>query len=79
MKEKTNSLFDEANPTESLVTAAAFADLLQVSKRTLFRLRAKGILPSPVEISTNIIRWHRDDIRNYISELGLRKPRSRDR
>jgi predicted DNA-binding transcriptional regulator AlpA len=51
--------------------------MLRVSKRTLFRLRAKGVLPAPVEISTNIIRWRGEDVLVYLHNLSLRKPRAR--
>jgi predicted DNA-binding transcriptional regulator AlpA len=58
-----------------LITADAFAALLQVSKRTLFRLRAKGVLPTPVEISTNTIRWRTADVTDYLKNLRTRKAR----
>ena len=60
-----------------LVTSDGFAELLQVSKRTLFRLRAKGVLPAPVEISTNIIRWRSEDVQAYLNGLQPRKARAR--
>jgi predicted DNA-binding transcriptional regulator AlpA len=57
------------------LAAADLAALLRVSKRTLFRLWAKGALPAPVEISTNIIRWRAADVRRYLDGLATRQPR----
>jgi predicted DNA-binding transcriptional regulator AlpA len=58
-------------PGQPLLTVDDVAALLQVSRRTVFRLRARGLLPVPVEISTNIIRWRAEDLRAYVA--GLRK------
>ena len=41
------------------ITARQFATLLRISTRTLFRLRARGCIPDPVQISTNTIRCAR--------------------
>jgi predicted DNA-binding transcriptional regulator AlpA len=57
------------------LTANEFATILKVSKRTLFRLRARGALPAPVEIATNIVRWRSADVRAYLDGLRIRKPR----
>jgi predicted DNA-binding transcriptional regulator AlpA len=60
-----------------LFTPDDVASLLKVSKKTVFRLRAGGLLPPPVELSTNLIRWRADDIHRFIAELKVRKPRRR--
>jgi predicted DNA-binding transcriptional regulator AlpA len=57
------------------VTASEFASILKISKRTLFRLRARGDLPAPVEIATNIVRWRSSDVNAYVAGLKTRKPR----
>jgi predicted DNA-binding transcriptional regulator AlpA len=59
---------------KELLTGEDLAGLLQVSVRTLFRLRARGVLPAPVEISTNIVRWRMADVRAYLDGL---QPRAR--
>jgi predicted DNA-binding transcriptional regulator AlpA len=64
-------------PPDEFLTPDALAGLLKVSKRTIFRLRAKALLPDPVEISTNIIRWRASDVRNYLDTLRPRKARPR--
>jgi len=74
----------QKTPTESatiflaeFLTAKEFARLLSISKRTLFRLRAKGRVPEPVEVSTNIIRWRACDIQVYLDGLKPRRIRRR--
>ena len=62
--------------TQELLTGSQFAAILIVSKRTLFRLRARGgDFPPPVELATNTIRWRAADVRAYIDTLKIRKPR----
>jgi predicted DNA-binding transcriptional regulator AlpA len=58
-----------------LLTPDDVADLLKVSKRTVFRLRAAGLLPPPLELTTNLIRWRAEDIRRFIGDLRERKVR----
>ena len=61
--------------TAEFLTSDEFARILRVSKRTLFRLRARGDLPIPVEIATNIVRWRSSDVRGYLASLKNRQPR----
>jgi predicted DNA-binding transcriptional regulator AlpA len=62
---------------QEFVTADQIAALMKISKRTLFRLRAKRVLPDPVVISTNCLRWRLSDILAYFDDLKPRKPRRR--
>lgn len=77
----TDPIVCPAQPPASLsaqfVTAAEFASILRISRRTLFRLRARGDLPAPVSVSTNIVRWRACDVRAYLDALAIRKPRRR--
>ena len=59
--------------TNELLTAEEFARVLVVSKRTLFRLRSKNLIPSPVVISAKIVRWRASDIQAYLDGLPQRK------
>jgi len=63
--------------TSELITPAELAAILKVSKRTVFRMRAKGALPPAYELTTNLIRWRSTDIQEYIRDLRIRKPRGR--
>jgi predicted DNA-binding transcriptional regulator AlpA len=53
-------------PPKELINAADFAAMLGVTKRTLFRLRAKKAIPMPLRISNGIIRWRLKDVRAFL-------------
>lgn len=53
-------------PCSGLLTAGDLARLLQVSRRTLWRLLAAGLLPRPIALSGRLRRWLRDDIEHWI-------------
>lgn len=59
-----------------LFTAAQVAALLQVSVRTLWRMRSGGQVPSPVQIGGNV-RWRRSDVLRWI-EGGCQKGEARE-
>jgi len=48
------------------VTARQFAIMLQVSKRTLWRLRSAGKIPRPMRVG-GIVRWKLDDILQWMA------------
>ena len=50
-----------------LITAEQVAAMLQVSPRTVWRLRSSGKLPKPVEIGGSV-RWNSEQIQRWISE-----------
>ncbi len=64
-----------------LLTAEQLAGLLQVSERTVWRLRSAGKLPTPMEIGGSI-RWHTESVRRWIEDgcptLPARKKRHGD-
>lgn len=49
-----------------VVTAAQLAIMLQVSKRTLWRMRSSGKLPSPMRVG-GIVRWRLNDVTSWIN------------
>ena len=53
-------------PPKELINADDFAEILGVSKRTLFRLRAKKAIPLPLKISNGIVRWRAKDVRAFL-------------
>jgi prophage regulatory protein len=55
-----------------LINAQAFAKMLSISERTLYRLKSTGELPKPVILGGSV-RWRLEDIRRWIS-LGCPKP-----
>ena len=50
-----------------MMTADELADTLCISKRQVWRLKAKGDIPKPVTIGTSV-RWRRSDILEWIAE-----------
>ncbi len=59
-----------------LIPAAEVARMLQVSARTLWRLRSAGQLPAPVRLG-GTVRWRLDEVRKWIAE-GCRVPTGGD-
>jgi len=49
-----------------MMTADELAETLCISKRQVWRLKAKGDLPKPVNIGTSV-RWRRSDILEWIA------------
>lgn len=47
------------------LTAEQLAQLLQVSKRTVWRMRSASQIPQPYQIGGNV-RWLREDIENWL-------------
>ena len=72
--------FAEVNAAEVgeplLITAADLARLLQVSTRTLWRMRSAGDLPEPVRFG-GTVRWRLGEIRKWIGE-GCPRAQSRE-
>lgn len=69
----TAALHNGPAPPPEFISAEDIAAILSVSIRTVFRLRARGVLPAPVEVSRNIVRWRRSAIQTYLDSLKDRK------
>jgi excisionase family DNA binding protein len=50
-----------------LIPAEKVADLLGISKRTLWRLLSAGRLPEPVRLGS-IVRWNKDELQEWIDK-----------
>jgi predicted DNA-binding transcriptional regulator AlpA len=62
-----------------LITADQVAALLQVSARTVWRLRSAGKLPKPVEVGGSV-RWNSEQMRKWIVEgCPVEQPRQNGR
>lgn len=59
-----------------LITAQEFADLMQLSVRTLWRLSSAGQIPEPVRIG-GAVRWRRADVTFWV-EQGCPAPQPRE-
>jgi predicted DNA-binding transcriptional regulator AlpA len=54
-----------------LIDAAEFARMLSVSKPTIWRMRDDGKLPSAITLTSQCIRWRREDVLSWI-DAGCR-------
>jgi prophage regulatory protein len=50
-----------------LLTAADLADLLQVSVRTVWRLRSSASIPLPLRIRGSV-RWNREEVERWLEQ-----------
>jgi prophage regulatory protein len=57
--------------SEQLLTIQEVADLLKVSKRTVWRWLRQGRLPVPIRCSERCIRWQASVVRAYLKALPL--------
>lgn len=48
-----------------LLTAEQLSERLQVSTRTLWRMRSAGTLPAPVRLGS-AVRWRSEEIENWV-------------
>jgi prophage regulatory protein len=64
-------------PEPLLITAHELARLLNISTRSLWRLRSAGDIPSPVRLGSSV-RWRIDDVTKWIAD-GCPKPLDDDR
>lgn len=49
------------------LTARQFAKILQVSLRTLWRMRSAGTLPQPLRLG-GVVRWRKRDVDQWIAD-----------
>lgn len=49
-----------------LVDISQVAHALQVSRRTVWRLVSRGMLPQPIRLSPRLVRWRVDDLARLI-------------
>lgn len=50
-----------------LLTAVQLAELLNISERTLYRLKSRGSLPAPIQLGGSI-RWRRTEILQWVAD-----------
>lgn len=62
-----NETKQSTQTTEKLLTAQAVAELLSLSKRTVFRMKASGLICPCVRVGQGAIRWRQSDIEKWIS------------
>lgn len=65
MNSEDNRPPDRGADGHLLATPQQVADLLQVSTRSLWRMRNAGKLPPPVKLGASV-RWRRDEIEHWV-------------
>lgn len=73
--EQTNGQPPEETGSTRLLSADKLAERLDISVRTLWRLRAVGKLPAPIRLGGSV-RWRLDTIQSWI-EAGCPATESR--
>jgi len=53
--------------TERLLTAQAVGEMLNLSKRAVFRMRSTGLICSPIRVGAGAIRWRQSDVEKWIA------------
>lgn len=53
---------------DQLLTTNEVARLLRVSRVTLWEWRRKGLVPPPIKVGLNRLRWRAQDVRNYLNQ-----------
>ena len=53
--------------TEKLLRAVDVGQILNLSKRQVFRMKSAGLICSPVKVGAGAIRWRQSDIEKWIS------------
>lgn len=60
---------EEATGLPLLIKAAEVARILNVSERTLWRLKSAKKIPEPVRLG-GIVRWKRTEIESFVASLS---------
>lgn len=60
----------ETEPLQELLTSREVAVLLAVSRRTLWRMVARGEVPEPIRYNRKLVRWKSSDIARYLDSLS---------
>jgi prophage regulatory protein len=58
--------------TEMLLTVEDLADLLSLSRRTVWRWLNDGRLPVPLRLSPRVVRWRASDVQQFLDRKGDR-------
>ncbi len=64
-KTEDRAPFDQS---PELVTAAQLAKLLNVSVRTIWRMRDLAELPAPIALAGRLVRWRLASVRKFLAE-----------
>ena len=57
---------------EQLMDATRVAEMLCISKRTLYRLIAEGLFPQPIKLGA-VSRWRSSEVSAFIERSSMRR------
>jgi len=60
----------DAQQKNEWLTAANLAEMLHMSRRTIWRMAATGQLPAPARLSARSTRWSRAAVEARLAELA---------
>ena len=60
-------------PNQDFWSANQLAQLIGVSRRTVWAMVARGDLPQPLRLSRSLVRWKRADVAAFIERLEARR------
>jgi excisionase family DNA binding protein len=66
MRTRAKATASQANELEQLLTTTEVARLLRISRVTLWEWRRKGLVPAPVRVGLNRLRWRANEVRDYL-------------
>jgi predicted DNA-binding transcriptional regulator AlpA len=66
MRTRAKATESQAVDLDPLLTTTEVARLLRISRVTLWEWRRKGLVPPPLRLGMNRLRWRADDVRNYL-------------
>ena len=75
----TRTRSTHAAPRRKLIRLAEVLELTEVSRSTVYKLKASGLFPQPVKIGTHAVRWYLDEVLLYINTRPRSGSRGRQR
>lgn len=60
---------NEHDTSQGLLTPGQVADMLRVTKRTLWRMAKQDGFPQPVRLTRKTVRWRAVEVKQYLEAL----------
>ena len=54
-------------PQRKLIKLGEVEEITGLGHSTIYKLKAKGLFPRPVEVSPHAVRWYLDEVLDYIN------------
>jgi prophage regulatory protein len=66
---RMNTASEGASLPEMLLSVKDVAELLSISRRSVWRYVKRGKLPRPLYLSRRLLRWRASDVQRYLDSL----------